>query len=355
MAEYGNLSLLQQARAPQGNAGASALGFMLSGGDSVRREQMLNQNQLSNARLQTQLMEWRQKQQAHVHQQALIHQLQDRGGPRNEMLAHILATQEHINPNEVAGWNEKEQGMGFRQNAMDVATSPTHDDNLMNRMLSVIEGKPQQLTRIEGDTVLNPMVTPDQQHLTTTDLGKAAIGEKGAQAESARTASLLHMAGVGATNALTENRKAELPFIGGQKTPKAFTQHEMAAALGGENGQPDPARFRQFQSLKANHPGLSDAQALEQFRNSYDDDPAAAAAQKVGPPAPVEPTLMDRVLGRDPNAPPRAVPALQDMAKDEPDVPGAPDEPEAAPTQTAINRKTGQRMGLVNGQWIPLK
>jgi hypothetical protein len=230
MANYGELSMLEQARGPQGDTrGAGMLGYVLGGGARAHAQQIGMQGAITGARMQEILAEARRVQQAEINRQSLQHRYYSEG---KNALAEMIGTMKEVNPNLIADYNQKEQKTGYSQQAWQTAHGEHPDLNTLNRELMVIDGKPQQLTKIEDNTVLNPMTTPDTQNLQTTELGRAIIGAKGAEANSANTAATLHNAEAESARALTENRKAELPTIGANKVRK-FSEPEMSAALGG--------------------------------------------------------------------------------------------------------------------------
>jgi hypothetical protein len=275
-----DLSLLEHARGPQESRGAGMLGYVLGGGGAARREQAFNQGALTGARMQDVLAQARQRQKAEIGRQANYQAAIARGD--NDMANMFL----YANPNEVADYESKHQKTGYSQQAWQTAHGDHPDLNALNRELMVIDGKPQQLTKIEDNTVLNPMTTPDTQNLQTTELGRAIIGAKGAEANSANTAATLHNAEAESARALTKNREAELPTIGANKVRK-FSEPEMSAALGGtpdEKGKQhiDPLRLAAFLKKQASMPNANDADVFNAMKN----DEIAQNTQAANTPSP---------------------------------------------------------------------
>lgn len=97
-------------------------------------------------------------------------------------------------PRELSGYQKDEQHIDFNRDAMAAATDPTVPLDSLNRRMIVIGGKPVDLTKIEGDVALNPMVSPGAQTIAPTQIGLADMMLKGAQAGAANAAAGEHAA-----------------------------------------------------------------------------------------------------------------------------------------------------------------
>jgi hypothetical protein len=328
MANYGELSMLEQARGPQGDTrGAGMLGYVLGGGARAHAQQIGMQGAITGARMQEILAEARRVQQAEINRQSLQHRYYSEG---KNALAEMIGTMKEVNPNLIADYNQKEQKTGYSQQAWQTAHGEHPDLNTLNRELMVIDGKPQQLTKIEDNTVLNPMTTPDTQNLQTTELGRAIIGAKGAEANSANTAATLHNAEAESARALTENRKAELPTIGANKVRK-FSEPEMSAALGGppdDKGKQhiDPQRLAAFLAMQSKMPQANDADVF----NAMKQEEMAANTQAANTPS-------------------------QDMASMLKDAPAAPTADGGFTEGGVYADAHGNKARYVKGQWVPVQ
>lgn len=114
------------------------------------------------------------------------------GALRAELVSSMLRA--GIDPRQLSGFEKDRQGVDFRNQAMTTATAANHDDNLLNRMLMVISGKPADLTKVEGNMVLNPTMTPDSQTVAPDQLGLAEMVLRGAQSNAANAAAGEHSA-----------------------------------------------------------------------------------------------------------------------------------------------------------------
>lgn len=308
MANYGELGyLLAQQRAGMGNQGAASLGYLLGGGGRAQEQQIFNRSALEGARMQDVLAQARQRQQAgieHDNQIAARHSLSNRyRSSGNPELADMFDA--YDNPEQIAMARENLLKGNALSRAIDLANSPTIDYDRLNAIKMATANGPTQLVRNlgNGSYTGNAYVTnPDVQ---VSDIGKAFIGEKNAQAARAR-------AGIGADKASNYeivdtptgkmrvnklNPSDTMPVLFNGKpvakpaaAGKGFTKQEMAAAFGpGPNGTGvDPDKFTRFQAYRKNAPNDTDA-----FLQMHDDD--QYAAQGMGPPAPPQPGILDSI------------------------------------------------------------
>lgn len=87
-----------------------------------------------------------------------------------EAMAVLGRAAKTSNPEQLAS-------MGMRQRAMG-----TSDPVAANQILAAVEGKPRDLTKIQGNTAFNPTLTPDQATMAPTQVGKAAMAADMARA-----------------------------------------------------------------------------------------------------------------------------------------------------------------------------
>ncbi|MGH8173942.1 MAG: hypothetical protein ACREPX_12435 [Rhodanobacteraceae bacterium] len=328
-----------------------------------------------SARLEDILLQARERRDAEVGRQTAAQQAFDGGD--NDLGNAILRG---ANPNEISNYRLGTQKLGWGNDAMTTARAPGADLGELNRMLMVMDGKPQDLTKIEDHTILNPMLTPDAQHLQTNEIGNAMIATEGAQQgayhASARAADALarERDGVGSPHVASESEMSDMlaqanelsqtegpeaaeAFMsqqfdpsgmyigrrdgrggrgrGGAAKPSSLTETEIKGAFGkldaDGNLRIDPMEYRRF--LAWQH---QKSQTDPRFRDSrfaaqaYSADMhgiesgGATSAPMGGAPAPVadEPSLVDRFTslfdGGEPDgsAPAPVDPASQKTASD---------------------------------------
>lgn len=194
--------------------GWSELGAMLGGGGGqFRQEQLQQQGLLAGMRQASLLEDARQKRDAAMGMNQLPQALQNVMSPNDPVTgqAYDPAVQQQFqadlvtnllragkDPRQVSGFLKDQQGIDWGKQAMAAATGAQPDLNLVNRIDMVRNGKPVDLTSVEGDTLVNRMVTPDQQAAqggnTPTQIGIADMMLKGAQAHAANAAAGEHSA-----------------------------------------------------------------------------------------------------------------------------------------------------------------
>lgn len=270
----------------------SALGGTLFGGGQreLRDQQIQAQAATGVARMQDILLQARQRRDAEIGRQAAAAEAEKSG---DTALANLYL-QGKVNPQELVNYRLGTQKFGNIGEAMTLAQQPNPDLNALNRRLMVIAGKPVDLTKVEGQNIVNPIVTPDAQTVSPTDIGTAMIGTQKASAAQ-------HYAGAGAANALRDLRAGpmseaarslaaerdtkagETPGVPARK-PSKLTVPEMTTALGTEPNDRgvrhiDPAKLRQFNTLQqgmieAGDPNATNAQyVLQQFEGAYGNNP----------------------------------------------------------------------------------
>jgi hypothetical protein len=159
----------------------TAIGSALGGGGArdLRGQQVFNQAATGTARLQDILLQARQRRDAEIGRQAAAADAQ-----KTDPALANLYLQGKVTPQGLSAYNLGAQRLGNIGDAMDIARDPAGDMNALNRRMIVIGGKPVHLTKVEGQNVLDPYVTPDTQTVSPTDIGEAMIGTHTRPAEA---------------------------------------------------------------------------------------------------------------------------------------------------------------------------
>jgi len=340
---------LERARRPQAgfeHLGAS-IGNVLFGGGArqARGQQVFQQAATGAARLQDILLQARQRRDAEIGRQAAYQRAVQAG---DNDLANLFL-QGKVTPEGLSSYQTGAQHRQFLGDAMTAARAPDADLNALNRQMIVIGGKPVDLTKIEGQNVINPQVTPDAQTVLPTDIGaamqaqheaSAAHQRAGANAENA-LAAFRSGPQTDAERALAEQRRGKAGDGAVTLKPSHLTAKEMDAILGGaadDKGRThlDPGKFKAFKTLQqglleAGDPNARNEQyVLGKYQQALGADPTEAAPGAIEIPP-------DLQAGFDY--------AAQHGGKLPASAP--------VPTKTATG-PNGQKIGLVNGQWIPL-
>lgn len=286
MANYGELGyLLAQRRAGMGNQGAASLGYLLGGGGRAQEQQIFNRSALEGARMQDVLAQARQRQKAgieHDNQIAARHSLSNRYRSQgNPELADMFDA--YDNPEQIAMARENLLKGNALSQALGLANSPTIDYDRLNAIKMATANGPTQLVRNlgNGSYTGNAYVTnPDVQ---ISDIGKAFIGEKNAQAAAANAAASQHYAGANLDKARTDavtgkGAAGAKPQALTSELTKAFFSKPVTDASGQQTtdsqGRPvtqiDTDKLQNFMQFD-NRPGVSANQnaALPQYMNTY--------------------------------------------------------------------------------------
>lgn len=212
-----------------------------------------------------------------------------------------------IDPQHVSGYQKDRQTLDFGNRAMDAATAEHPDLNLLQRINMARNGKPVAMSTVQGNTLINALVTPDQQAAVggnvATPIGLADIMLKGSQAGAAG-------AQANASNALTRLRDTQTAAGGfnpntGASTGKITypTAPDAAAYLG------DPQNAAAFTAWRSQHPELTDGnQAWIAFRSS---EPIGAPTGEPATDGGMVPTFQPAV----PSSLPTTPAELQDLAQ----------------------------------------
>lgn len=228
----------------------------------------------------------------------------DPTGPGSYDLAAALI-QADRDPRQIAEYGKTEQGIGWGNQAMTAATAPNADLNLLNRINMVRNGKPVDLSKVEGNTLISPMVTPGLQASlggnVPTAVGQSDITAALARAGASNASAARQYAGIGADKAanhdIVANEDGILvnidkltgksapvldttgnPLKGSPKGGKGGdgtvppTMYEAVLGKPLATGKPNPMQL-QFQNFMALHPELSDIEGLRQFARASQNTP----------------------------------------------------------------------------------
>lgn len=181
--------------------GWSELGAMLGGNSQARQMQLQQQGMAMGMRQASMLEDARQKRDAAIAMDQVpqaIHNVMSPFDPvtgqpympevkaqfQGDLVSAMLRA--HQDPRQVSSYIKAQQGIDWGNQAMAAATGDHPDLNLVNRINMVRSGKPEVLTSVDGGTLIDRMVTPDQQAAqggnTPTQLSLADMVIKAAQA-----------------------------------------------------------------------------------------------------------------------------------------------------------------------------
>jgi len=175
-------------------------------------------------------------------------------------------------PGQISSYGAQQQISQFRQGALNEALYGNLPRS--NAYLAAIDGKPLPLTRIEGNSIVNPYAPDGYQG--PTDIGQSQIGHHNAQA-SAATA----LAGLRQTQARTAAAEHAAKMNGqwnpAGRPPGNWTDPSPEAlkrAFDGKdafgNPQIDPVREADFAAWRRAHPEITNGnEALNLYRNEY--------------------------------------------------------------------------------------
>jgi len=175
-------------------------------------------------------------------------------------------------PRQISGYGAQQQISQFRQGALNEALSGNLPRS--NAYLAAIDGKPLSLTKIEGNSIVNPYELDGYQGPTA--IGQAMIGRSSAEASAA--------------NALAGKRTAETRIANAEHAAKIDGRWNPAGRSAGnwtdpspeplqrvfagtdERGNPtiDPVLEADFAAWRRAHPQYRNGnEALNAYRNEY--------------------------------------------------------------------------------------
>lgn len=192
-------------------AGA-ALGGMQNG---LGQEQALARGQSQGLTITSKLLDAKKKRDEALALEQLESTLVDAG--QDPSTAAIVAGASRAGNNfsqSTAGMGNL-QIQGMRNTALGAATGApgvdgapgvAPDMDLVNRIMTVVSGKPQAISKVEGNTLINPLASPGAQQLQTTPYGQESLANQIAarryttdtQAATARGKASYNTAGKGA-------------------------------------------------------------------------------------------------------------------------------------------------------------
>jgi hypothetical protein len=220
-----------------GGAGMSELGFMLGGGGAARRQQIFNQAASQSALMQDRLAQARQRQQDEIekdYQRSQRRSAQSEIDKKDHLGALLYGGGEKYG--EVTKAQEEAQGAQFQKDAWEARNG---DPNALNRMLMVINKKPVEFQHTLGEGQYTPNAYDTTSQPVVSDIGRAIIGEKGAQAGAANAAASQHIASADAERALADQRRGK----GTGASTKPLTDKDLSMLIGDpimdEKGQPE--------------------------------------------------------------------------------------------------------------------
>lgn len=222
--------------------------------------------------------------------------------------------QANRDPRQIAEYGKTEQGVGFRNQAWQRAMQPGASVASLNPMLAVIEGKPVAVTGVQGNTLINKYVDPNQQAAVggnvPTAVGQSDIGRNLAAAGASNASAARQYAGIGADKAANHDIVADdsgilvnidkltgkssqvldaagKPLKGSPKAGKrgdgTVPPSVYEAVLGKPlvTGQPNPLQL-QFQSFMALHPEMTDIEGLRKFALASQNTPEGTTELSLG-------------------------------------------------------------------------
>lgn len=189
--------------------GWSSLGRTLGGG-GMQAQNAFALGQYRGAQMANVLEEARMRRDKNLALQSITPEALADPAQRSAITAAMIRAGE--DPNHLAESDLTNQRAGIQALALQNATSATPDLNLQNRLLAVYNGKPVDLSTVQGNTLLSQFVTPDEQAQyggnVPTAVGQSEITKAmaGAAAENARAAASYasakrQLAGIGADKA----------------------------------------------------------------------------------------------------------------------------------------------------------
>lgn len=248
------------------STGWSALGQALGGG-GLRTQNAFITGQLRGAQIANVLEQARMRRDKNLAIQSITPEALADPTQRSAIAAAVLRA--GGDPNHLAEYDATNQKSGIQAMALQNALSNTPDLNLGNRLSQAYTMKPVDLSTVQGGTLINQFVTPDEQAAyggnTPTAVGQSEIAKAlaGAKAEDARAAASYasaarQRAGIGADKAsnyelvdtadgLVRVNKLDptdaTPVTSG--TGSAITRLIRTGGAGGGRDIPSPATLKQ--------------------------------------------------------------------------------------------------------------
>lgn len=183
--------------------GWASLGAALAGG-GLNRDMAYNKGAMAATTLDAAMLEARKRRDAELGRTAAAHDAFQSGD--NELGNAILqgfGTLPGLNT-----YAEGRQTRSFRDEAMGIARRADADLGELNRMLMVVSGKPVDLTNVKDGVSFNPMVTPDAQSISPTEIGLTEMLANKARANASNASAANSYASAARTRAGISSDKA---------------------------------------------------------------------------------------------------------------------------------------------------
>lgn len=271
--------------------GYSNIGEALFGGGG-RRQDAFNQGATQTAQLEMLLAKARQEKDQAAKRAQFRQTLEQQGIPAEQAAILDATFGSGYDPTKLSGYQTDQQRMGLTTDATGAAR--TGDIDLMNNLLTVIEGKPRERTNIVQGMAFDPYAAP-QQEMQTTPVGLADIAATAALGRE-------RDAGAVADRALADLRARTVPGArsgsgsagaaagGGKLTPDVIAMFSRPNPMN-PTGAPviDPGMYQDFlewqQSTGTTGDINADARRWLTIRNPVFIDPTNPASMGRSPPA----------------------------------------------------------------------
>jgi hypothetical protein len=191
------------------SSGWAQLGSALAG-NPARQAVLYDQGATGVARLEGLLSEARRRRDEEAGYAGITPEAISAAQSDQSQAPALIAAMFHagVNPTQLSGYNREALGTTIQQDAYNRARGGASVADL-NPLLAAFNGKPVEVSKVQGDVAFNPYATPDQNTFDPTQIGLAEIMQKGAQADASRAA---------ATNSYAHAAKARWWWI----RPAAF-------------------------------------------------------------------------------------------------------------------------------------
>jgi len=243
--------------------GGMTLAGAFGNGDDVYQRQMSQSAQMESLLAQARLR--RQQEQAREQLAELLPQL---GAP--PALATVLNAGH--DPRQISGYGGDMQTQRFREGALNEALNGNLPRS--NAYLAAIDGKPLPLTKIEGNSIVNPYTLDGYQGPTA--IGQSQIGHNDAQASAATALAGKRHAQTRIANtehaAKLDGRWNPAGHPPGTYTEPSTDALQRAFAGTDERGNPqlDPVRMADFAAWRREHSEYPNGhEALNVYLNEY--------------------------------------------------------------------------------------
>jgi hypothetical protein len=170
------------------SSGWAQLGSALAG-NPARQAVLYDQGATGVARLEGLLSEARRRRDEEAGYAGITPEAISAAQSDQSQAPALIAAMFHagVNPTQLSGYNREALGTTIQQDAYNRARGGASVADL-NPLLAAFNGKPVEVSKVQGDVAFNPYATPDQNTFDPTQIGLAEIMQKGAQADASRAA-----------------------------------------------------------------------------------------------------------------------------------------------------------------------